>query len=219
MLPKELKPEQFSGYPPQARHIAVAHIGLLQQLPLAFLPLLLRELIAYDWKFPAERKELDHQLSYLSAMTAEQLRSEMAVFEGLHLSPDLERVDWVNAPAQFSEKLSAHLWTTHQIDAFRAASIEYVRKMNAAATPQPAPIARLGVVMIGQGVGENQYRLFRKLRAGGRALHGRAPGKRKASFIRCPGGARQIAADFVWALVHRWRRKRPSRQRCDVRLV
>ncbi len=167
MLPSQLTAEQFSKYPPQARKAAQEHVALFRQMPLAFLPLLLRELIGYDWKFPAERKELDHQFTYLSPLTPEQRREEFAPFAKLRLSPDLEQIDWVNAPAQFSERLSAHLWATHQIDAFRAASVEYVRRVNAATPNAALPMARLGLVMIGRGVTENKYPLFRKLRGEG----------------------------------------------------
>jgi hypothetical protein len=52
----------------------------LRQLPLAFLPLLLREVIAYDWKFPAERKELDQQFEYLEAFSPQQLAQCMRSF-------------------------------------------------------------------------------------------------------------------------------------------
>ncbi len=55
MLPRDLKAEQFAGYPPQARDLVVAHLDALQQLPLSFVPSLLREVIDYDYKFPAER--------------------------------------------------------------------------------------------------------------------------------------------------------------------
>jgi hypothetical protein len=34
--------EQFQSYPPQAKQLATGNILLLQQLPLAFLPLLLK---------------------------------------------------------------------------------------------------------------------------------------------------------------------------------
>ena len=37
----------------EARRLAVKHVALLRRLPLGFVPLLLRELIVYDWKFPA----------------------------------------------------------------------------------------------------------------------------------------------------------------------
>ncbi|MBV9034158.1 MAG: hypothetical protein JO182_06660, partial [Acidobacteriaceae bacterium] len=167
MLPRQLTAEQFSRYPPQARSIAQAHIALFGQLPLAFLPLLLRELIGYDWKFPAECKELDNQFTYLSPLTPEQLEKEFAAFAKLRLSPDLEQIDWVNAPAQFSEKLSAHLWATHQIDVFRAASVEYIRRVNAAVSSAVLPMRRLGLVAIGRGVKENGRPLFRKLRPEG----------------------------------------------------
>ena len=42
----------------------------------------------------------------------------MAAFAQLRLSGALEKTDWVNSPTIFSEQLTAHLWTTHQIDAF-----------------------------------------------------------------------------------------------------
>jgi hypothetical protein len=56
MVPNQLSATQFTAYPPQAGTVAITHLTVLQQLPLAFLPLLLRETIAYDWKFPAERR-------------------------------------------------------------------------------------------------------------------------------------------------------------------
>lgn len=167
MTPGDLKPENFATYPPLARKVATEEIALLRQLPTAFLPLLLRELIAYDWKFPAERKELDHQFAYLGARTPEELREWMAPFAQLRLSPELERVDWVKSPAEFSEQLSAHLWATHQIDRFRAAAVEYVHKLNAAKAPEKLPAPRLGIVVVGRGVKDNAAPLFRKLRPQG----------------------------------------------------
>jgi hypothetical protein len=167
MQPSELKAEQFSGYPPQAKEMAVTRIALLQQLPVCFVALLLRELIAYDWKFPPERKDLNRQLAYLELRSAGERRKLMESFERLRLSPELQRFDWVNAPGQFSEQLTAHLWATHQIDAFRAAAMDYMKKATAAAPPEPLPMARLAIVVVGQGVSENQYRLFRKLRPHG----------------------------------------------------
>jgi len=167
MAPGELKADQFSGYPPQARQLALSHIALFEGLPLAFLPLLLRELIAYDWRFPAERREMDNQLAYLGALSAQQLANDMAPFATLHLSAELERLDWVAAPAQFSEQLTAHLWATHQIDAFRAAAIDYVHKVNASAAAPPLPVRRFTVAVIGAGVDRDRYPLFRKLRPQG----------------------------------------------------
>jgi hypothetical protein len=164
MLPKQLLAENFGAYPPEARRIATSHLALLQKQPLAFVPLLLRELIAYDWKFPAERRDLDRQLTYLARLSPEQFNSAMAAFARLSLSPELEKTEWVDSPGVFSEQLTAHLWKTHQIDAFRAAAVEYVQKSSSAVPDEPLLTHRLGVVVIGQGVANNQYRLFRKLR-------------------------------------------------------
>jgi len=65
MLPRELKPEYFAGYPPESRKLVVNYLGTLQQLPLSFVPALLRELIDYDFKFPAERKARERELANL----------------------------------------------------------------------------------------------------------------------------------------------------------
>jgi len=167
MLPRDLKASQFAGYPPQARQLAVAHLALLQEMPLGVLPLLLREVLAYDWKFPPERSELEHQFAFLESRSAAERRELVAPFEKLRLSPELEAFDWVGEPSRFSEKLTAHLWATLQIDTFRKAAIDYVRTVNAAAPPNSPAVPRLGLVAIGKDVAENRYKLFRKLRPHG----------------------------------------------------
>lgn len=167
MLPRDLKASHFAGYPPLARGLAAGHVALLRQLPLGFLPLLLREIIVYDWKFPPERADLDHQLDYLESRSVNDRRQLLAGFEKLRLQPELESFDWVNEPGQFSEQLTTHLWASLQIDAFRSAAIDYVRTVNAAAPPAPPPMRRLSMVVIGKDAGENKYRLFRKLRPHG----------------------------------------------------
>jgi hypothetical protein len=167
MTPRGLQPEHFQAYAPQARQLAVQNIELLRRLPVGFVPLLLREVIGYDYKFPVERKELERQFGYLQAMSAEQLQRSMRPFAQLRIAPEVERLDWVNTPADFSEQLSSHLWTTHQIDVFRAAAVEYVGNMNAARAEEPLPTHRLGLAMIGQGANGAGYALFRKLRPHG----------------------------------------------------
>ena len=167
MLPNQLTPASFSGYPPEARELAIRQVELLRRLPLAFLPLLLRELIVYDWKFPSERADLARQFTYLGALAAGPFQAAMSAFAQLKLSRQLEQTDWVNSPAIFSEQLSAHLWATHQIDTFRAAAVDYVQKVSASAPDPAPPTHRLGIAIIGQGVERNDYRLFRKLRPQG----------------------------------------------------
>ena len=167
MLPAQLKLKHFTGYPPKATQVASSHIELLRQLPLSFVPLLLREVIAYDWKFPTERQEVDSQLAYLGSLSEQQLQQSMAPFERIKPSPELERTDWIKSPGVFSERLSAQLWSTHQINSFRAAAIEFVNAYRAATPQAPPALARLGIVVMGQGLSETRYPLFRKLRRHG----------------------------------------------------
>lgn len=162
MTPAQLTRESFSQYPPEGRGLAVEHIELLRKQPPAFLPLFLREVIGYDWKFPVERKELEHQFSYLDGHAA-----ATGAFAQLRIPAELQALDWLNSPAVFSEQLSAHLWASHQIDAFRKAAVEYVAQLNASATVDAPAMPRLAVVMVGQGAAGSTYRLFRKLRRHG----------------------------------------------------
>lgn len=167
MLPRDLKPEQFAGYPPEARKIVTNCLTTLQQLPLSFVPSLLRELIDYDFKFPAERTAREKELANLRSLSEEDLKAWFQAFVQIRLSPQLEEFDWVKAPAQFVERLSAHLWTTHQLDAFRKASSDYADRLRAAVPPESPPIPRLGIAVIGQGVSSYDQPLFRRLRAHG----------------------------------------------------
>lgn len=167
MRPLDLKPEQFNGYPPEARKLAANYIGALQRLPLAFLPSLLREIIEYDYKFPVERTTVEKELANLASLSPEQRTEWFRGFTQIRLSSQLENADWANAPAQFVEQLSAHLWATHQMDAFRTAALGYAERLGAVAPPDPPPIPRLGIAIIGQGVASYDAPLFRKLRAHG----------------------------------------------------
>jgi len=167
MLPRDLKVEQWASYPPQARALVVAHLDALRQLPLSFLPSLLREVIDYDYKFPAERAAIDRELANLSSLSPAQMTEWFHVFAQFSLSPKLESFDWINQPAQFVEQLSAYLWTTHQLDSFRQAAIVYGDRLQATRPPEAIPVRRLGIAVIGQGVAAYDAPLFRNLRPHG----------------------------------------------------
>jgi len=167
MLPRDLKSENLEGYPAEARRIVSNYLGTLQHLPLSFLPGLLRELINFDFKFPTERKAHERELQYLSSLPASQLKQLFEGFAQVRLTPQLEDFDWVRSPAQFVERLSAHLWSTHQLDSYRQASNQYADAVRAAVPPEAPPIPRLGISVIGQGVASYDQPLFRKLRAHG----------------------------------------------------
>ena len=167
MLPRDLKAEHFASYPPEARKFVIQYLGTLEQMPLSFLPGMLRELIDYDFKFPAERQARERELQYLSSLSPAQLEDCFHQFREIQISAQLEKFDWTNSPAQFVEQLSAYLWTTHQLDAFRKASSDYADRLAAAVPPERPPISRLGITVIGAGVDSYSGPLFRKLRPHG----------------------------------------------------
>ena len=150
-----------------ARQVAVEGLDVLRALPLSFVPLLLGEVIAYDSKFPAERQEIDAQFVYVRSLSPQQRSQLMAGFERLVLAPELQEVDWVNTPGEFSERLSAHLWTSQQIATFRTAAVEFLNAVRAKIPPPRPVVPRLSLVILGQGVAKNTYPLFRKLRPHG----------------------------------------------------
>ncbi len=88
----------------------------------------------------------------------------------------------MNKPGQFLEKLSAQLWATSQMDAFRTASERYMQDFRAARPSAGPPIPRLAVVLIGRGVANNSYPLFRKLRRQG-TYFGQVNGNRGLDHI------------------------------------
>jgi hypothetical protein len=107
----------------------------------------------YDFKFPAERKALEKEFANLQLLSAaEQEKDWFQAFAKITLSQHLEQTDWVNLRAQFVEQLSAHLWATHQLDAFRKAVTDYTNRLHAAVPQDPPPVPRLGIAVIGQGV-------------------------------------------------------------------
>ncbi|MBL8205437.1 MAG: hypothetical protein JNM09_14465 [Blastocatellia bacterium] len=160
----QIQVNHFKDYPPEARRVATSHIELLRKLPAAFTPLLLQQIQAYDWRFPAERRDIDRQLTFLKSLAEAERRRLFTGFEQLKLPAQLLDVKWIESPVEFSEQLSHHLWTTGQIDAFHQASEAYLKAVFAAIPAQPPTTRRLGIAVIGKGVERNTYPLFRKLR-------------------------------------------------------
>jgi hypothetical protein len=167
MLPRDLTPESFASYPAEARMIIVQHLEGIRRLPLTFVPSLLRELIDYDYRFPVERSILKRELTSISALSDAQLHEWFGSFAAISISSGLENFDWVNLPAQFVEQEAAYLWSTHQLDAFRKAATDYGDRLDKANKPDPLPMPRLGIAVVGQGVTTYNGPLFRNLRKHG----------------------------------------------------
>jgi hypothetical protein len=158
---------QLERYPPEARGVALAHLYLLRTLPSAFTPLLLQQIQEYDWRFPAERREITGQLAYLEALTLEQRGAVLAGFARLRLPAHWSGRQVASDPGESAEQLASYLWATHQMDAFREASSAYMSSYRATARDRELATRRLGVAIIGQGVDQSSYPLFRKLRSHG----------------------------------------------------
>jgi hypothetical protein len=167
MTPAQLKTTDFDSYPRLARQVASGDLELFRHLPLVFAAVLLREIIAYDWRFPAERRQIDGQLRLLGKLPPPELAQKMAGFNSLRLNSELERTGWVTNPSGFMEQLTAWLWSTHQMDGFRQTADLYASYLSDA-LPVPEPASpRLGIVVVGQGVDKAEAPLFRKLRPNG----------------------------------------------------
>jgi hypothetical protein len=167
MAQDRLSKHDFALYPPEARALAISNLRLLNLLPVVFRTILLRELLAYDWNFPAERRELEDHLRLLTSLSESELRSRLKGFAEIKLSPDMERLNGAADPVGFMEQLTAWLWSTGQMAGFRSAAEEFAAF---AATGRPANSpaqARLGIVVVGQGVQSAGTALFRKLRPHG----------------------------------------------------
>jgi hypothetical protein len=162
-----IQENHFKDYPPEARRVATGHLELLRKLPAAFTPLLLQQIQAYDWRFPAERRDIDRQLTFLKSLAEADRRRLFTGFAQLKLPARLLDVKWAASPVEFSEQLSHHLWTTGQIDAFHEASANYLKAVWDAIPSEPPAAPRLGIAVIGRGVERNTYPLFRKFRPHG----------------------------------------------------
>jgi hypothetical protein len=167
MLPAQLRAANFAAYPPLARDVALRYLGLLQQLPAVFAAILLREIIRYDWKFPAERTQMNDQLRFLSTLSQPKLADLMSQFSAIPLSTELKDENWAASPAEFIEQFTAYLWIVHAVDSFRTAAESYRSQLSLAVLEQEPATPRLCIVVIGKQADPNGVQLFRKLRAHG----------------------------------------------------
>lgn len=164
MQPQQLRAGNFAHYPPQARAFAVAHLAVLQQVPLSLCPVLLREIIDYDWRFPVEQRGLTRQFDYLATLSPTAFSGLMAPFAAVRLPETISKIDWVNQPQHFSEQLSALLWSMQQMDKYRAAALAYQEQLQKALVDPPPAVPRFAIAAIGQGTAHSDRKLFRQLR-------------------------------------------------------
>lgn len=163
MKPERLRAEDFARYPPAARDFAVDHLEMLQHLPIAICPSFLQQILVLDTSFPAEVSSLRRQCDALEHLDAGQFAALVAPFRKLSIPAHLEESDWVVSPAKFITDLTAYLWSSGQIDAFRGAA----QKLFAAIEDQMPYPHRLTMVVFGRGAQAATTPLLAKLRPRG----------------------------------------------------
>ncbi len=153
----------FSAYPPQGRDLATSHIAALRQIPAALLPVFLVDLKVYDWKFPIEQQEIAKRIEFAGANP-----SSLAGFRNIVVPPALDSPEKVADPQQFLAEMTAYLWSSLQMDAYRSAANQFVALF--AATEQSTHLAlhpalpRLVMICVGKDAKPPAYPLFQKLR-------------------------------------------------------
>jgi hypothetical protein len=164
VLPALLTLESFAGYPPMARKLAQANLDLIQQFPLVFAALLLHEVSGYDWRFPAERRMIDDQFTYLRSLSPVARDRILSGFSVSTLPPKIAQIDWLQRSQNFIDELTAYLWSAHQIGPFRDAANQYQEAWRKAIPESPPEVPRLVIVVLGEGLKAANYKLFPKLR-------------------------------------------------------
>ncbi|MBT9333078.1 hypothetical protein [Paracidobacterium acidisoli] len=183
--PQTLTVKSFAHYPPQAQAFIADHLAVLQQIPVPLLSILLAQIIHYDSRFPAEQQTLARQLHSLKEMLAAEFAALMAPFAALELPDDLARMDWVQNPRRFNERLSASLWSTHQIDAYREAGHKYEERLADALNGEAPAIPRLAIVIVGNGASQTSRTLFRDLRPHGALFTAVQPAGTFDALVAC----------------------------------
>jgi hypothetical protein len=160
MIPAELKADDFKNYSDESRDFAVHYIETLRRMPVAVCPSFLLQIRNVPTNFPAETRSLRTQLDALKAMPATEFNAHTEVLRGIRLSNELLRRDWVNDPATFITVMTAHLWSSGQIDDFRNGT----RDLFAALPVSPSKEGRLIIVVMGQDAkAESNFGRLRKL--------------------------------------------------------
>lgn len=170
MKPEQLRAEDFSRYPLAGREFAVESLPFLRRLPIAICPSFLQQIRLLDTSFPAERNSLRRQRDGLAALPATTFAELVAPLEQMPIPSELRKSDWVNAPAAFIPELTAWLWSSGRIDAFRNA----VQTLFAAIPAPPPSPHRLTLVILGRGAEAGATPRLMKLRPLGVLLTGLA---------------------------------------------
>ncbi len=161
-MPDWFSGDDFSGYPPEGREIAISHLDVLNEIPAALLPVFLVELKDYDWKFPVEQREIIARLEFIRANPV-----SLSAFRNISIPAALESSRDARDPQRFLADVTAVLWSSLQMDAYRKAADEFVALYEAKVQQPAPPRPRLVMICIGREAGTPAYPLFQRLRSSG----------------------------------------------------
>jgi hypothetical protein len=153
-----LTTSSFADYPQQGRELAVSHLSDLQRVPVALLPVFLVDLKAYDWKFPVEQREIAKRIEFAGANP-----SSLAGFGNIQVPTTLDNPTRIKDPQRFLADMTTYLWSSLQMDAYRAAANRFVGIYSAAGQPDQPLVPRLVMVCIGRDAQQPDFSLFQKL--------------------------------------------------------
>lgn len=154
-----LTTRSFNSYPPKGRELAISHLAELRQIPVSLLPVFLVDLKVYDWKFPIEQREIARRIEF-----AGKNPSSLAGFHTIEIASALDSPEMAADPQRFLAEMSAHLWSSLQMDAYRSAANRFVELFDAATEPEYPAIPRLVMICVGRDAQAPAYPLFQKLR-------------------------------------------------------
>ena len=152
--------------PPQAAKLASQYSRMLQELPPVLAAFLLSQVRGYHWQFPAERRELEEQLRFLSVSRSEETQRILTGFRELPVPEKLMKNAWI-APEAFLQEFTAYLWQAHAMDQFRKCGEAYGTILTSVREQCASSSDRLVIVLIGQGARKQTTPVFEKLRRHG----------------------------------------------------
>lgn len=152
----------LSLYPPEGREVAISHLAALREMPTSLLPVFLADLMEYDWKFPAEQREIVARLEFVRANS-----SSLAGFRSIRIPASLDNSDSLKDPQRFLANITGYLWSSLQMDAYRKAADRFMMLYAAYVKPAQPARPRLVIICIGREAGAPAYPLFHKLRGSG----------------------------------------------------
>lgn len=142
---------------------AAQTLPLLRTLPVPLASLLMQQVQRYDRIFPREQQELASTIKSLQPPRTSSMQSAVDAFAALRLSPELNRPGWESTPALWTERITAEMWSTGQIAAFREAA-RLVIAPEPADDPKAQPRAVVVLYDAGLRAAADAPSLLRRLR-------------------------------------------------------